>query len=92
MSDSFSSIFNDVFGGLKYPSDEPSVIVAGVMPLVIDNPLAFFTTKLAPVGLLVIVTSLSDLLTILAQPVIAKHRDKVRIRRFKINIAEQLTK
>jgi hypothetical protein len=65
------------FAGLKYPSEAPSVIVAGVTPLVIDKPLAFLTTKLAPIGLLVIVTSLSDLLTMLAQPVIATHRASI---------------
>ena len=58
--------------GWKYPSEELSVIVAGVTPVLMAIPLAFLSVKLAPGGLLEMVTGYEDLLTILAQAVIQR--------------------
>jgi len=42
------------FAGVKYPAEEFSVTVAGVIPLLTERPLSRLMTKFAPVGLLVI--------------------------------------
>ena len=39
------------FAGVKYPAEEFSVTVAGVIPLLTERPLSRLMTKFAPVGL-----------------------------------------
>ena len=38
------------FAGVKYPAEEFSVTVAGVIPLLTERPLSRLMTKFAPVG------------------------------------------